>query len=214
MLPTEAFAEVIAFLGLFILNALALTNAFCTSLAVAASSSIRWERFPGLEISIRSREIRIIRHYHSPSDHDYSYPLLETILTFPSEKDTIEFVVAAFPNCIFENLILWHVSKELRDALGHVADVVVVKETLHLPQRMSHDESIGLVRKFRKTKVSFSSAGLLRAFNCVFEANDLIRFSSDTATRGEVSADKAKEIATFYHGSGIREFRYYRSIND
>lgn len=52
MLPTDAFAEAVAFLPIFDLSALVVTNAMCSSMAVHASARIRWEEFPGLRISI------------------------------------------------------------------------------------------------------------------------------------------------------------------
>lgn len=79
-------------------------------------------------------------------------------LIFPTENDMIEFVAAAFPNCIFDDMaISGSPSKSLLDAIGRVAHSVVVSGPIRLSESLSPDDSLSLVRKFRKVKVSFVS---------------------------------------------------------
>lgn len=61
MLPPETFAEIVAFLRLFDLDALAVTNASCSTLAVKASTALRWEEFPDLRFYISSQLLEITR---------------------------------------------------------------------------------------------------------------------------------------------------------
>lgn len=59
MLPTETFAEVVGFLRLADLSALAVTNALCSMLTLEASLGIRWEEFIGLRFYVRKQTIQI-----------------------------------------------------------------------------------------------------------------------------------------------------------
>lgn len=134
---------------------LAVANALCSSLAVNASTKIRRGEFPGLELYIRSETIYIFRN---PDKH------IVATISFESENDLIGFVAAAFPNCIFEDLFISSsVNKQILDAIGRVADSVVVPGVLLVACRISHDDSLGFVRKFRKVKVSFT----LFALSCI-----------------------------------------------
>ncbi|KAH7706315.1 hypothetical protein AAVH_26458 [Aphelenchoides avenae] len=172
MLPTEAFAEVVAFLRLFDLSDLAVSNALCSTLAVKASTSIRWEEFPGLNFRITNEQIAVIRRSVS---QNMSYGKL---LTFEDETATAEFIAAAFPNCIFDNVeILRSTSKPIIDAIGRIADSVIVNGTLCPYISMSPGETLEVIRKFRKVK----------AFRLIKPYNE------------------ANEIANIYRGSDIQE---------
>lgn len=103
MLPTKVLAEAVAFLCLFDLKTLAVNNAPCSSLAVKASTVIRWEEFPGLHFVIANHSIGIFRCFDS-SKYDAkrrSCRVLVANLTFPNETATSESIAAAFPSCIF-----------------------------------------------------------------------------------------------------------------
>lgn len=54
VLQTETFDEVVAFLDLFDLSALAATNELCSSLAIKASARIRWEEFRDFRLFIET----------------------------------------------------------------------------------------------------------------------------------------------------------------
>lgn len=146
MLPTEAFADVVAFLRLFDLSALVVTNALCSTLVVKASTRIRWEEFLGIRVCIENRWIRISRC--SDRKHLVS-------LNFSTETANAEFVAAAFPNCILEDVIIMSTSCEpLFDAIYRVADSFMIKGTLQLPALTSPEDSLDLVRKLRDVKVT------------------------------------------------------------
>lgn len=150
MLPTEAFAEAVAFLRLFDLSALAVANALCSTLAVKASTCVRWEEFPGLSFAFMNGWLQVMRR----NDTD-NWQLVANVF-FPSETAMAEFIAAAFPNCIFEDVTIFRfVSKRILDVIGRVAGSVVVKRLLRIPCGMNRDDSLNLVRKFRKVKVSF-----------------------------------------------------------
>lgn len=164
MLPAEAFSEAVAFLRLYDLNALVVTNEVCSSLAVKASNKIRWEELPGLSLHISNKWIGIRRHDASTNHSGIVRWKSVAVLTFPNEKDTDKFIAAALSNCVFEDVILsWNLSKPLLDALGRVADSVVLKGALCPPYSMSHDDSLSLLQRFRKVKVSFAILFLLHA---------------------------------------------------
>lgn len=127
MLPNEAFAGSVAFLRRFDLNTLAVTNALCSTIAVKASAKIRWETFPSLSILVADEWMQIVRRIEEPTCQ------FVTNICFPSESKTTEFIAAAFPNCIFEDLTLFRTSKYLLDVIGRVADSIVVKGAICPP---------------------------------------------------------------------------------
>lgn len=127
MLPTETFAEAIAFLRLFDLGALVVTNALYSSLAVKASTHFRCEEFSGLLFYVWNRSIEVFR---LTNDASLSWKFV-TAMTFSTVDDTAEFVVAAFPNCIFEHVSISNfLSVHLLDAIGRIADSVIIKGVL------------------------------------------------------------------------------------
>lgn len=153
MLPTEAFADAVAFLRLYDLSALVVANSLCSSLAAKASTTIRWEDFSGLYFYIYNERIDV----YCGSDC-YSYgTLLVAQLRFASENETIEFITAAFPNCVFEKLAILRFAgfqiKPLLDAIGQV----IVRGVFIQTRAMTHADTLNLVRKFRRVKVSFLS---------------------------------------------------------
>ncbi|KAH7716264.1 hypothetical protein AAVH_16315 [Aphelenchoides avenae] len=146
MLPTGSFAEVVGFLRLFYLSSLAATNALCSSLAVKASAEIRREELSGLHFKMWNNLIGISR----------GETQIVARLAFPSETATTEFIDAAFPKCILDDVVLSSsVNKRLLDAIGRVAGSVVVQRVLSLSGNISLNGSLGIARKFRKVKVSF-----------------------------------------------------------
>lgn len=157
MLPTEAFAEAVAVLCVFDLHALAVTSAFCSSLAVKAAIRIRWQQFPGLRFCIMEDRIAIFRkNYTSPNEDDSSRLQFVAMLIFPSVDDMSRFVDASFSNCIFEDLIVtWTADKKVLDAISRVAEFVIVAGSFTLDVQMSQSGSLNLVRKFRKVTISF-----------------------------------------------------------
>lgn len=156
MLPTEAFSEVIAFLRLFDLKSLAVGNSLCSSLAVKASKMIRWEDLSGLRFHIYNKRFEVYRPTDAANKDDECGWQIVAFLTIANEKETTEFIDTAFPNCIFEDVgTTYFVSEQLLDAVGRVADAVVVKGVLSIDVLKRPDDSLSLVRKFRKVKVSF-----------------------------------------------------------
>lgn len=152
MLPVEAFAEAVAFLPLFDLISLVVTNSLCSTLAAKASNAIRWEEFPGLLFYIANEGIHIFARTDVPT---YEGSFVAT-LAFQSENNMVEFIAAAFPNCIFENVyISGFISNRLIDVIRRVADSIVVSRVLYFRSHMSPKCSLYLLRKFRKVKVSF-----------------------------------------------------------
>lgn len=156
-MPTESFAEAIAFLRLFDLSALAVTDALCSSLAVKASTKIRWEQFPGLELNLGNHFIEIFRT-PGPNEVACLHRLhVVTRLSFSSFNDMSDFVAAAFPNCIFDDVvILMYAGQHLLDAIARVADCVIVNGVICLPYKTTHCYTHKLVRKFRKVAVCVS----------------------------------------------------------
>ncbi|KAH7707922.1 hypothetical protein AAVH_24840 [Aphelenchoides avenae] len=134
MLTVETFAEVVAFLRLFDLNALVVTNALCSSLAAKTSTVLRREEFPGLLFEIWNKVINVFRCFDTRNDKYGSFRLQFVAgLSFPTANDMIEFIDAAFPRCIFEHVtIYWSADKHVLDTIARVADCVVVNGILHL----------------------------------------------------------------------------------
>lgn len=165
MLPTETFAEVVGFLRLSDLSALVVTNAHCSTLSLGASSGIRWEELTGLRFYITKQRIQIFSDFVRDADGSFHTQLV-TYFTFPNETDTAEFVVAAFPNCVFETMVIASfLSKPLLDAIGEVADSVIIKGALHLSGSVARwseysRDVFEVARKFRNAKVSFVQGSL------------------------------------------------------
>lgn len=153
MLPIEAYAEAVAFLRLFDLSTHGLHG---STLAVEASSKIRWEEFPGLCFDIWDTGIHIYRKVGAPNGGDGSYRLqYVTSLTFLSSTATVQFVAAAFTNCIFEDMdISIFLRKDILDAILGVANCFIIKGTLSHSRNLNAEVSLNLVRKLRKIKVS------------------------------------------------------------
>lgn len=116
-----------------------------------------WIRMNDSRIRIRillsNQVIDILR---VPGRNDDTGPFCSEVvarLTFTSELDTAEFVDAAFPNCIFEDVdISPRLNKNVTDAIGRVSDSVIVNEALQLHGSINSSR-IKLVRKFRNVKV-------------------------------------------------------------
>lgn len=128
MLPTEAFADVVAFARLYNLKSLMVTSALCSAIATKTSSSIRWGDFSDFHFCIYNERVIIERKVEC----QYHRWQPVAALTFTSTKDTTEFVVAAFPYCAFEHLTFFQIGARV-DAVAQVADSVVVKGALFLP---------------------------------------------------------------------------------
>lgn len=158
MLPTEAFADAVAFLRLFDLRALIVTSGLCSALAVKASARIRWEDFPDIRLYISyDYTIQIFRISDSLKDQQDGTSTRTQVmatLTFANESTLADLVAAAFPNCIFEDISCF-TSERILDTICRVANSVVVKGTLCHSANVRRDYSLDLVRKFRKLKVSF-----------------------------------------------------------
>lgn len=149
MLPAEAFADVVAFLRLFDLSSLAITSAMCSTLAVKASGSIRWEDFSGLQFLIgdnllevtRSQSLHVCmngwavvwRGYNNDEDAAFDRESVAT-LALKNEIEMAEFVETAFSNCIVGNIFCFQ--SKFMDAFGPVADSVVITGALWPPVLM------------------------------------------------------------------------------
>lgn len=157
MLPTEAFDEVVAFLRLSELDALLVSNSLCSSLALKASSAIRWQEFPGLQFYVTNRWIDILRQ--DDEDGQYGWNRVAK-LTFRSQNETAEFIAAAFPNCVFQDFAIHsypNLNKLVADSIDQVANSVIIQGLFGPPYNISHENVVTLARKFRKVKVSFCS---------------------------------------------------------
>lgn len=142
-LPTEAFTEVVAFLRLFDMSALMVTNVLYSSLAFKASTTIRCEKFPDLNFYIRNRAIRVYRVRQVYVDNRMERRLEHVVsLDFQNEPTLAEFIAAAFPNCIFMGVgIERGTGKHIVDAVMRIADSVIVTEALgHGYKDMSRDD--------------------------------------------------------------------------
>lgn len=112
MLPTEAFADVVAFLRVFDLRALVVTNSLCSLLAAKTSNLIRWEQFPGLLFHVENRRIEIYRRAGAPPDGALFQLSFMAQLKFTKENDMFQFVADSFPNCILGKLAIFGISSE------------------------------------------------------------------------------------------------------
>lgn len=170
MLPTEVFAEVVAFLRLFDMSALVVTNAPCSSLALNAASGIRCEEFPDLDFYVSDHMIYVCRVHQVHISNQCMERRLKYVafLDFQNESTMAEFIAAAFPNCVFMGVGLQRgASKQTLDAVGRVAGSVIVTEALGHYRDMSADDSISLVRKFRRLKVTLFTYFAARQGACV-----------------------------------------------
>lgn len=153
MLPTESFADAVAFLGIYDLNSLVLTNALCSSLAVAGASRIRWEEFPGLRLRIGHQWIAVERIIPRRDYADYERRDVAW-LRFNSEDKFVEFIAAALPNCVFEGLIFHcRPAEHVHRALETIAHSVVVLSVL---RRLGFSRSLDVLDyafPFRLVKV-------------------------------------------------------------
>ncbi|KAH7694837.1 hypothetical protein AAVH_38111, partial [Aphelenchoides avenae] len=76
---------------------------------------------------------------------------LVAALSFSTKDDTAEFVIDAFPDCIFDELnISSFLSERILDAIGRIADSVIINGVLRSFGNMTPNETLNLVRKFRK----------------------------------------------------------------
>ncbi|KAH7697292.1 hypothetical protein AAVH_35626, partial [Aphelenchoides avenae] len=150
MLPTEAFAETVAFLRLFDLSALAVTNLHCSSVAVKASGSLRCEEFMDLHFYVAHYWVQAMKCVGIDEYGSFDMQNVE-LLGFPNEIGMAEFVADAFPNCVFGNMTAY-LNKAVMDALGRVADSIMIKGALILDVSLSPDRSLSFVRKFRQVK--------------------------------------------------------------
>lgn len=112
---------------------------------------------PGSCFYIWNKRIEIFRIIVSQTDEGGLRRLQSvTVLAFTSENDLARFVTDALPNCIFEDVVIIScLNKHLSDAVGRVADAVVLKGALHIRGSMNPEEYVCLLRKFRKVEVSF-----------------------------------------------------------
>lgn len=121
MLPIEAFADAVAFLHLYDLKALLFANATCATLA----AKFRWEDLSELYFYVWSR-------YEEPLE--IARMRSETPVTrfgFPNEDALLEFVAAAFPNCVINGLAFeYPANRRVLDAIGDVADSIVITDRL------------------------------------------------------------------------------------
>lgn len=157
MLPAEVFAHAVAFLRLFDLSALAVTTATCSTLAVKASNSIRWEEFAGLLFSIVDDAILIAKYIGPKCVTGFGPFDVVAFLSFSNVTAMAEFISGALPNCIFEDVDIFSFPGDhLLDAMGRVADSVIVKGAFsHSLLDINRDVSFSLLSKFRKVKVRY-----------------------------------------------------------
>lgn len=123
MLPTHVFADVVACLHFYELDALSLTDAQCSNLAHSSSSRIR---------TFDSSDYEFL--FYNPEVHIYwpgaAYKVSKMVLRFRDARDVFDFISAALRNCTLRHLTLSYRSSI--DATKDVAHTVVVKGTLYL----------------------------------------------------------------------------------
>ncbi|KAH7701877.1 hypothetical protein AAVH_30985 [Aphelenchoides avenae] len=181
MLPTEAFTEAVAFLSIYDLNSLAVTNALCSALAVASASKMRWEEFRGLRIRIGYNWIAVERLI--PRDDYTEHECLNVAQWGFSEVDMANFIAAAFPNCVFEGLIFHcRPGEHVRRALDKVAHSIVILSVLRRPGSSRHFDVLDYVFPFR----------MVKAVNLV----------------GAVADNELREIVDQFRTSGVHELYY------
>lgn len=132
MMPTEAFAEVVAFLRLCDLCALAVTTRCVLRLHAKPLTGFDGKISRALTLSLRTDGSQFLAELYTLMHVDGSlrWPFVAD-LTFPSEIDTTEFVSASFANGVFECVTFaGSPSKQLLKAIGRVADSVIVKGSL------------------------------------------------------------------------------------
>lgn len=96
-------------------------------------------------------------------------------LTFPDAAATAEFVATAFANCTFDDVdILQSASRPILDAIGHIADSVIVKGVLNYSKAISLFDSLDFVRKFRKVEVSLFAIFLMPIFDRFIKVFELV----------------------------------------
>lgn len=118
MLPTEAFAEVIAFLELVDLDALILTNVFCSKLAQESALRIRVQDFSHLKFVIRYGAVVVIRPEYPRDCISFCFSSYDALLN-------------AFRNCIIGHLTIDGLYQPLMNAVKNAADKLIV-HTLEL----------------------------------------------------------------------------------
>ncbi|KAH7710478.1 hypothetical protein AAVH_22246 [Aphelenchoides avenae] len=123
MLPTEAFAEALAFLRLFDLGAVVVTNALCSALSLKAANGVPWEELPGARCFIREHLIEIFDTFKK-DENGALLPSCVASLSHPNDPAITRFVAASsFPNCVFEHLVISRFPSEpFSDAIDRVED--------------------------------------------------------------------------------------------
>lgn len=152
MLPAETLAEVTAFLKFFELDALLLTDSFCSDIAQKSAADFRFEDFSEYDFDVFRNSIGITR-LRGTGGGNYTY------LTVP---DYLCFICVAFRNCIFGCLTM-HCDDVMRSAIENVSGTVAC-DTLRLRTRTSAGarEIVDLAHHFHKIKVCLKAE--MRAF--------------------------------------------------
>lgn len=79
--------------------------------------------------------------------------------------DTLEFVSAAFPNCVISGLAIeFPANRRVMDAIGKVAHSIVITGALYFDHPVTkYNEIVEFAGKFRRVKVSNDSLSELIA---------------------------------------------------
>lgn len=144
MLLAHVFADVVAWLHFYDLDAVMLTEARCSELARSAASKIRIFDFSGFRFDLYDTDVVV---------YSASGP---TVLDFHSKAELVEFVPAALRNCILGSMDLSF--KDSSNAIIKVAHTIVIKGTLYLDAGIFANATalVEFAFSFRSVQVSSS----------------------------------------------------------
>lgn len=164
MLPVHVFAEAVGFLHLYDLDALLLTNARCSELALAAAEKIRVFDFTDFWLGLYTSEFRLI---NMTAGGGVVTRANHTRLDFINEAELVEFVPRALRNCAVCILNLDHVFGDFRmrfvvEAIMEVAHTIVISGALCVSAEGFRDvrDLVDVVGSFRRVKVRCSQINL------------------------------------------------------
>lgn len=122
---------------------LILTDTRCSDLALAAASRIRVSDFYKYHFTVSDSNQVVIHNLE-----DFRVGVGVTELKFRDEMDLVDFISAAFANCVLETLLLRN--KASCDAMSKMASTILIKRALSL-----HGDAFVNVHALVKFAVSF-----------------------------------------------------------
>lgn len=149
MLPTEAFADVVSFLGYYDLGGLKLTSKPLSAITNRCAAAIRLFDFTDFAFCAYDRGVDV---YRLETDGRRSWICH---LELSSEKSYAEFIAEAFRNCTVGRFYLLTRHEHVLNAIRAVAETVTVADKLYFPVGFfeSTQDLIEFVDSFRRVKV-------------------------------------------------------------